>query len=72
MASATSCSTSCSPVDGAVASAWARLRVDLRELGRRMGGNDAWIAATAIALAVPLVTQDDGFEDVPGLQVIRV
>ena len=38
----------------------------------RMGINDSWIAATAIALDVPLVTQDDGFEDVPPLRVIRV
>ncbi len=60
------------PVDEDVAAAWARLRVTLRDLGARMGINDSWIAATAIALDVPLVTQDDGFEDVPPLRVIRV
>jgi predicted nucleic acid-binding protein len=60
------------PVDDAVARAWARLRVALRDLGRRMGVNDSWIAATAIALGVPLVTQDEDHVDVPGLQVIRV
>jgi predicted nucleic acid-binding protein len=37
-----------------------------------MGVNDSWIAATAIALDVPLVTQDDGYADVPSLRVIRV
>lgn len=37
-----------------------------------MGVNDAWIAATAIALGVPLVTQDVGFERVPGLEVVEV
>lgn len=60
------------PVDDAVARAWARLRVALRDLGRRMGVNDSWIAATAIALDVPLVTQDGDYAEVPGLQVIRV
>ncbi len=59
------------PVDADVAAAWARLRVALRDLGRRMAVNDSWIAATAIALDVPLVTQDDGHVDIPGLRVIR-
>jgi predicted nucleic acid-binding protein len=60
------------PVDADVAEAWAVLRVRLRDLGRNMGLNDAWIAATAIALGVPLVTQDAGFDGVPGLGVVRV
>jgi len=59
------------PVDDDVAAAWARLRLALRERGRRMAVNDSWIAATAIALDVPLVTQDDDLLDVPGLRVIR-
>ena len=59
------------PVDEEVAAAWARLRVALRDAGRRMGTNDSWIAATAIALGVPLVTLDDGQVDVPGLSVIH-
>jgi predicted nucleic acid-binding protein len=60
------------PVDEDVAAAWARLRVALRDAGRRMAVNDSWIAATAIALDVPLVTQDDDLVDVPDLRVIRV
>ena len=32
--------------------------------------NDSWIAATAIALGVAIVTQDDDYADVPGLTVI--
>ncbi len=60
------------PVDESVASAWARLRVDLRDLDRRMPANDAWIAATAIAHDLPVVTQDDDYEGVPGLTVVRV
>lgn len=60
------------PVDEEVAAAWARLRVALRDLGRRMAVNDSWIAATAIALDIPLVTRDDDHLEVPGLRVLRV
>jgi predicted nucleic acid-binding protein len=60
------------PVDEAVAEAWARLRVALQQAGLRMPANDSWIAATAIAFGVPVVTQDDDYRDVPGLAVIQV
>jgi predicted nucleic acid-binding protein len=60
------------PIDEVVASAWATLRVALRDVGKRMKANDAWIAATAIALGVPLVTQDADFDGVPRLDVVRV
>jgi predicted nucleic acid-binding protein len=60
------------PVDDRVAVAWAELRRALREAGRRLVGNDAWIAATAIAHGLPLVTQDDDYKDLPGLTVIRL
>lgn len=60
------------PVDTDVADAWAALRLTLRDAGRRMPVNDSWIAATAILLGVPVVTQDDDYPDVPELRVIRV
>ena len=60
------------PVDRPVAEAWARLRLILHEAGLRMPVNDSWIAATAIALGVPVVTQDDDYIEVPGLAVIHV
>jgi predicted nucleic acid-binding protein len=60
------------PIDAAVADAWAVLRVALRDLGRSMKVNDAWIAATAIALGVPVVTQDDDFSGAPLVEVVRV
>ncbi|MGH2808986.1 MAG: type II toxin-antitoxin system VapC family toxin [Actinomycetota bacterium] len=60
------------PVDAAVAEAWARLRVLLRDSRQRMPVNDSWIAATALALGSPVVTQDDDYVDVPGLDVIKV
>jgi predicted nucleic acid-binding protein len=59
------------PIDQRVAEAWARLRVDLRNAGKRMPVNDSWIAATAISLGVPVVTQDDDYVELPGLVVIR-
>ena len=60
------------PVDQAVAEAWARLRVLLRDMQKRMPVNDSWIAATAISLAVPVVTQDEDYVEVPGLKIVRV
>jgi predicted nucleic acid-binding protein len=60
------------PVDDNVAEAWAQLRSTLRERGRRMPVNDSWIAATAMAHQLPVVTQDDDYDGVPALHVIRV
>lgn len=60
------------PVDRSVAAAWASLRLTLRDTGRRMPLNDSWIAATALALDLPIVTQDADYDGVPGLQIIRV
>ena len=60
------------PVDDAVAQAWAKLRIGLRDAGRRMPVNDSWIAATAIALGVPVVTQDADYPELPGVDVILV
>jgi predicted nucleic acid-binding protein len=60
------------PVDGQVAESWARLRVLLRESDQRMGVNDSWIAATAMALGVPVVTQDEDYVEIRGLAVVKV
>ena len=60
------------PVDADVAEAWARLQLILRERGVRMPVNDSWIAATAMSIGVPIVTQDDDYIDLPELAVIRV
>lgn len=60
------------PVDDGVAIAWAELRARLRERGRRLAVNDSWIAATAIAHGLPLVTQDRDYTDVPGLTVVAM
>ena len=59
-------------IDTEVANAWARLRLALRDAGQRMPVNDSWIAATAMALDVPVVTQDDDFPTLADLRVIHV
>ena len=63
------------PIDESAALSWARLRVHLAETGRRMNVNDLWIAATALAHQLPVVTQDADFqpvEGVAGLSIITV
>lgn len=60
------------PIDGVVAANWSAIKVKLKAAGRSIGANDAWIAATAVAHQVPLVTQDEDFLKVPGLEVILV
>lgn len=60
------------PIDQSVAEAWATLRLALRDQGMRMLVNDSWIAATAISLGIPVVTQDDDYLHAPGLEVIHV
>jgi predicted nucleic acid-binding protein len=60
------------PIDDLVASAWARLRVLLHDAGRRMPVNDSWIAATALAADLPILTQDDDYDAADGLDGLRV
>jgi predicted nucleic acid-binding protein len=60
------------PIDDRVADVWAGLVAGLRAQGRRMPLNDSWIAATAMAHHLPVVTQDDNFDDVPKLAVIKL
>ena len=60
------------PIDTDVAAAWALLRVTLRERGMAMPINDSWIAATALAHGVPVVTQDHDFPALGGLSVVQV
>jgi predicted nucleic acid-binding protein len=61
------------PVDRAVASAFATLAVEMRAAGHgRLGVQDAWIAATAIAYDADLLTQDADFDAVPSLRVIKL
>jgi len=66
------------PVSEPVMTAWARLVVDCRRMGvhRTVRLTDALIAATAVVHGLPVVTQDEDFDQIaaahPSLRVIRV
>jgi predicted nucleic acid-binding protein len=59
-------------VDEAVSEAWALLVSRLRAAGQKVPINDSWIAATAIAHHVPIVTQDSDYDAMPDVQVIKI
>jgi len=66
------------PISEAVIVTWARLVVDCRAAGiqRTVKLTDALIAATAIEHGLPVVTQDDDYDQIaavhPPLRVIKV
>jgi predicted nucleic acid-binding protein len=63
------------PISGGVENAWAQMRAYLAASGRRINANDLWIAATAAAYQMPLLTQDGDFtavNGVAGLTVVEV
>jgi hypothetical protein len=63
------------PVDEAVLRAWAQMRAYVRASSRKAKINDMWIAATAAAHEIPVLTQDGDFDalnGVAGLTVIPV
>jgi len=60
------------PVDYAAALAFAEIAADSRRRGKRPKILDALIAATARSRAMPVYTQDADFEDMVGVQVVRV
>ena len=50
---------------------WAEIQDDARRRGRPISCADAWIAATALAFAAPLVTHNpDDFAEVPALRLV--
>jgi predicted nucleic acid-binding protein len=59
-------------VDESVSDAWALLVSRLRASGRKVPINDSWIAATAIAHQVPIVTQDSDYDAMPDVEVIKI
>jgi predicted nucleic acid-binding protein len=63
------------PIDHRVAETWAGMRAYLAASGGRVSINDLWIAATAAANRMPVITQDRDFyalSGVNGLTVIEV
>jgi predicted nucleic acid-binding protein len=62
-------------LDHEVARTWAGMRAYLAASGKEVGGNDLWIAATAAATGMPVITQDRDFyalSGVNGLTVVEV
>ena len=57
------------PVTELIADAYGRLKASLESQGLNLDDNDLWIAATAITHGGLLVTRDQIFSQVPGLQV---
>ena len=55
-------------VTSKTAIAYAVLRVALKEAGRPVPANDAWIAALAMEHRLPVLSRDTHFDAVPGLQ----
>lgn len=47
-----------------------RIERELARTGMRLGENDNWIAATARAWGLRLVSRDEAFRRVPGLSVV--
>ncbi|MGN6217217.1 MAG: PIN domain-containing protein [Solirubrobacterales bacterium] len=63
------------PIDHRVAGVWAGMRAYLAASRKRVSVNDLWIAATAAANRMPVLTQDRDFfalSGVNGLTVIEV
>lgn len=59
-------------IDENVSEAWALLVTRLRAAESKVPLNDSWIAATAMAHEVPVMTQNAEYESVPDLDVIRI
>jgi tRNA(fMet)-specific endonuclease VapC len=55
-------------VDEETAHAYAEIRVALKRSGRPIPANDAWIAALALQHGLPVLTRDEHFDAVPGLE----
>jgi tRNA(fMet)-specific endonuclease VapC len=50
---------------------WARIKLECEKKGRPIRTADGWIAATALEMNVPLVTNNvSDFETVPGLTIL--
>jgi len=59
------------PIDENTAGCYARVARELRNSRQMIGANDLWIAATALAHDVELVTRNAGeFGRVPGLRML--
>lgn len=60
------------PLDERAASSYAGIAAAELAAGRKIRTHDTWIAATAHAIGVPVVTQDADFSAFTSVEVIRV
>lgn len=61
------------PYDSNVCRRWADIRAECRRAGRPISAQDAWIAATALAFDLPLLTNNsDDFVAVSRLEILSV
>ncbi len=59
--------------DNDLCTVWARIRADTRAAGRAISPQDAWIAATALALDAPLPTNNRrDFDNVRNLRLLSL
>ena len=59
-------------VDENVSDAYGSIKNELLKHGKVLPENDMWIAATAIANEMTVITQDKHFEHIPNLSVIKL
>jgi predicted nucleic acid-binding protein len=59
--------------DSSLCSMWAIIRTESASVGRQMSSADAWIAATALVLAAPLVTNNPkDYRHLGKLQILSI
>jgi tRNA(fMet)-specific endonuclease VapC len=62
-------SLGCEPITEQVAEAYGSIKASMERQGLNLQDNDLWIAATGLTLSAILVSRDQLFTNVPGLQV---
>lgn len=60
------------PVEEKVSRAWSQMRAYTQASGKKVEVNDMWIAATAAAHEIPVLTQDRGFDSLSGVAGLTV
>lgn len=58
--------------DGKIAKKYGEIKAQLKNDGRPIPENDIWIAATAMAGNLVLITEDSDFEYVKGLSLLKI
>ena len=59
------------PIDDAIASHYATVRLQLKKMCRPGPENGIWVATTCLELGVPLLNREGHFDHIHGLEVIN-